>query len=122
MERRQFNCPFTGGQFEANVFDWEMIVYNQLTNTMQHYPYDAEHDCYLVPRKLFADYDIIQAREIAEILGVSHQRVYTLMDKGTLPVVTIGDTRYCKRVDVLEYAANRKIGRPRKADGNGTDD
>lgn len=49
--------------------------------------------------------------EVAEFLGVSRSKVYTLMDEGDLPYVKLGKTRRVVWDDVLKLIEQNIVGR-----------
>jgi len=58
---------------------------------------------------------IVPQHLVAELLGVSRQRVCVLTDEGRFEVVMVGGVRYLTERSVVEFAKEeRKAGRPPK--------
>ncbi len=57
---------------------------------------------------------LLSVKEVAQILGVNHQRVQALISQGRLPAQKIGNSYVIKESD-LELVAERKTGRPQKS-------
>lgn len=57
---------------------------------------------------------LLSVKEVAQILGVNHQRVQALISQGRLPAQKIGNSYVIKESD-LELVKERKTGRPPKA-------
>lgn len=56
---------------------------------------------------------LLSVKEVAQILGVNHQRVQALISQGRLPAQKIGNSYVVKESD-LELVKDRKVGRPPK--------
>ena len=55
---------------------------------------------------------LLSVKEVAEILGVNHQRVQALISQDRLPAQKIGNSYVIKESD-LELVKDRKVGRPK---------
>ena len=55
---------------------------------------------------------LLSVKEVAEILGVNHQRVQALISQDRLPAQKIGNSYVIKECD-LELVKDRKVGRPK---------
>ncbi len=58
--------------------------------------------------------DLLTFAQAAQRLGISRQRVWALVHKGRLPVVTLGKLNFLEAQAVSSYQRG-KPGRPRKA-------
>lgn len=58
---------------------------------------------------------LLSVKEVAQILGVNHQRVQALISQGRLPAQKIGNSYVVKESD-LELVKDRKTGRPPKTE------
>jgi excisionase family DNA binding protein len=59
--------------------------------------------------------NLLSVSEVAERLGVIRQRVFQFIQSGRLPALMIGSQYVIKESD-LSLVADRKTGRPKKAD------
>lgn len=57
---------------------------------------------------------LLSVKEVAQILGVNHQRVQALISQGRLPAQKIGNSYVIKESD-LQLVEDRPTGRPPKA-------
>lgn len=57
--------------------------------------------------------NLLSVKDVAQILGVNHQRVQALISQGRLPAQKIGNSYVIKESD-LELVKDRKTGRPPK--------
>lgn len=56
---------------------------------------------------------LLSVKEVAQIIGVNHQRVQVLISQGRLPAQKIGNSYVIKESD-LELVKDRPTGRPPK--------
>ena len=56
---------------------------------------------------------LLSVKEVAQILGVNHQRVQALISQGRLPAQKIGNSYVIKESD-LKLVEDRPTGRPPK--------
>ncbi|MGI8468974.1 MAG: helix-turn-helix domain-containing protein [Pyrinomonadaceae bacterium] len=56
---------------------------------------------------------LLSVKEVAQILGVNHQRVQALISQGRLPAQKIGNSYVIKESD-LQLVEDRPTGRPPK--------
>lgn len=106
--------PFTGLEFDSVIMDNAMVISNPLTN--EKTTYEIEDDFVKIPLSAFKNVKLITNSEAQTLLDVSYTRIRELVLNETLQSFNIGETRYFKLEDVLEYKKNRKTGRPRKVE------
>jgi excisionase family DNA binding protein len=63
-----------------------------------------------------AEHDYISTTEAAEILGISRQRVLTLVQDGRLKAIKVANVYLIKKADLADVK-DRKPGRPSKGQG-----
>lgn len=122
MIKHVLTCPFTGGEYHAieNDSTHTLMVLHPTQKVIHHYKYDANSDCYLLPRDIIMSHDdLINTTEASHILNVTRQRMTQIIKNDVIPHTTIAGHVMFSREDVLSYAQNRKVGAPPKEGKNG---
>ena len=115
MKMQNYTCPFTGMAFcalERN--DGGFIFYNVVDNSKIEIVYNPETKCFEIPKESFRHVETLSVKEASEVLGVSRQRIDTLLKNGTIACIKNNNVCLLIKNSVLEYKKYRKTGRPKK--------
>lgn len=115
MRQVTMTCPFTGLPFNA-IEDADGNIYyeNALTGKQMKMNFNNSIRKFNIKRSEFTFCELVNFNQAKDLLGVSRQRVYQIVNEGMLKPVYIADSTYFLKSDVLSYKENVKLGRPRK--------
>lgn len=111
--QEKLTCPFTGEKFKA-VFNNDNTVSFTNPLTGAAYNFKILGNAITVPLELFCYIETVTAKEAAEILDVSPQRISAIVKNKTIPTYKVGGKKVFKLADVLKYKQLRKVGNPHK--------
>lgn len=113
MPNVKLTCPFTGVSFEAiENADGSLIIRNPLSGA---YMRVFNNDGFLnVPLEHFEYRPTMNCIEAAEYLGVTKTRIYAIAKNNIVCSHEVNGKTVFLEDDIIEYAKNRTVGRPRK--------
>lgn len=114
MKEITLTCPFTGVEFKAlEQNDGTLLVKNPISGNM-HVLKCNEMGKIEISRNWLDHINMVNAKEAAEILEISRQRISAIIQNKTIPSYLIANTPMLKLSDVLKFKETRKCGRPFK--------
>lgn len=117
MKKIMLTCPFTGIPFEAlRSADGSLIAQNPITGENMRIGYNEPNRRYLIDDRLFKHIEVVSASQAAEILGISRARISKIIKDDIIPHYKTNGKYMLRLDDVMLYADNRTVGRP-KEDG-----
>lgn len=118
MQRMKLTCPFTGIEFEGfKEPSLEKFFYaNPLNHEMSSVKYDSATNSIVISLDDFSYVETVTPDEATDILMISRQRIYKIINDNVIPAHMIAGKPVLKLDEVLNYKENRKPGRPRKAE------
>lgn len=115
MKQVTMTCPFTGLPFQA-VEDADGNIYfeHAITGEQVRMSFNNSIRRFNINRKEFCYKELVNMNQAKDLLGVTRQRIYQIVNEGKLKAHYIADSTYFLKADVLAYSETVKLGRPRK--------
>ena len=112
--------PFTGIDFTAMQYDDKTIVaIHPLTGESITMPYDRRTRTFMLPAYVMEHIETVSLSQAARELHTSAQRVSAACKSGKIPFKKLPNgAKMIVKNDLQFYAETRKVGRPRKENGN----
>ena len=114
MEKVFLTCPFSGVEFQGFKHNGKLHFSHPLLHEM--FSVSVENGKIIIPESLFTHVETITPNDAMDLLGVSRQRISQLVNDDVIPSHMVNGQPVFIKSDVVEYAQNRKAGRPRKAE------
>lgn len=115
MKQVTMTCPFTGLPFNATEdADGNIYFEHAITGEQVRMSYNNSIRRFNINRKEFYYKELVNLNQAKDLLGVTKQRIYQIINDGKLKPLYIADNTYFLKTDVIAYGETVKLGRPRK--------
>lgn len=109
MKEITLTCPFTGAEFNAcEMADGSILIVHPLTGEQLKINWNCSIKKFNVPKNLFKHYETCTPAEAADILGVTRQRMHSIISDEVIPVKHVAGRAVFLLSDVYHYRDNRK--------------